>query len=186
MSIHLARVTNLSHRSGATLIEVMIASAIGTFIMAALASLIFYSTRSFAALTNYVDLDQKSRLALDLMTKDIRQSDKLSGFSSNRLDFVFGGGQAMGGGTVSFVYANKELVRLKTGEDKKVLLTECDSLLFSIYQRNPIGGTYDQWPVGDAGNCKVVQLHWICSRELMKQKANTESVQSAKIVIRRQ
>ena len=35
-------------------------------------------------------------------------------------------------------------------------------------------------------SCKLVQLHWICSRKIFGAKVNTESVQSAKVVIRKQ
>ncbi|MBI4659259.1 MAG: hypothetical protein HY735_10495, partial [Verrucomicrobia bacterium] len=55
-----------------------------------------------------------------------------------------------------------------------------------IYQRNPIGGTYDQYPTGAASTCKLVQLRWICSRKILGVAKNTESVQSAKVVIRKQ
>ena len=65
-------------------------------------------------------------------------------------------------------------------------MTECDYLRFAIFQRNPIGGTYDQYATASATNCKLVQLNWICSRTILGAKVNTESVQSAKIVIRRQ
>ena len=32
--------------------------------------------------------------------------------------------------------------------------------------------------------CKLVDLNWRCSRQILQQKVNTESVQTAKIVIR--
>ena len=57
---------------------------------------------------------------------------------------------------------------------------------FSLYQRNPINGTYDQYPTANPDTCKLVQLSWICSRNILGKKANTESVQSAKVVIRKQ
>ena len=66
------------------------------------------------------------------------------------------------------------------------LLKECNSLKFSIYQRNPITGTYDQYPTATPATCKLVQLKWVCSRDLIMARRNTESVQSAKIVIRKQ
>ena len=33
---------------------------------------------------------------------------------------------------------------------------------------------------------KVIDLSWVCSRSILGQKANTESVQTARIVIRKQ
>jgi len=66
-----------------------------------------------------------------------------------------------------------------------VLLSECDYLQFGIYQRNTISNTYDQFTTANPTTCKVVQLEWICSRKILGARLNTESVQSAKIVIRR-
>jgi len=81
----------------------------------------------------------------------------------------------------------KKLTRSKNGvEDAKPLLTECDFLKFSIFQRNPIGGSYDVYPTATTTTCKLVQLSWICSRQIFGLKVNTESVQSAKILIRKQ
>jgi len=171
------------HRSsGATLVEVLMASLIGSFVLIAIASLALFSGRSFAALTNYVELDAFSRNALDTMTKEIRQADRLRTYATNRIEFN------VTGGLLAYVYdANaKTLTRTKTGEPDRTLLKECDSLRFSIYQRNPIKGSYDKHGVATPGTCKVVQLHWVCSREIMRKKANTESVQSARIVIRKQ
>ena len=70
--------------------------------------------------------------------------------------------------------------------DAEPLLIECDYLHFGIFQRNPVGGTYDQYPAATPATCKLVQLRWLCSRDLIHSKFNTESVQSAKIVIRKQ
>jgi len=74
------------------------------------------------------------------------------------------------------------------GARSSVLLSNCTSLQFSIFQRNPIGGSYDQYPVDDPSRpdlCKLVQLTWVCQRSVMGRIANTESVQSAKVVMRK-
>jgi hypothetical protein len=70
--------------------------------------------------------------------------------------------------------------------DGKPLLEQCDYLKFSIFQRNPIGGTYDQYPAATPATCKLVQLTWICSRPIVGSGKNTECVQSAKVVIRKE
>ena len=166
-----------------TLVELLIATAIGSLVAAGLASLTFFTARSFSAMANYVDLDHRSRMALDTMSKEIRQASRVTQADSTSLTFEYDGGQ------LQYVYngAAKTLTRLKNGvPDAKPLLEECDSLTFSIYQRNPIGGTYDQYPTATATTCKLVQLRWICSRKILGVTKNTESVQSAKIVIRKQ
>ncbi len=169
---------------GFTLAEMMIASAVTSIFALAIASLMYYSGRSFAAIANYVELDHHSRIALDTMSREIRQTSQLTTNTATRLTF-----QDYDGGTLSYVYdsAAKILTRSKNGvADAQPLLTECDFLQFSIFQRNSVEGTYDQYPTATAATCKLVQLSWICSRKIFGIPKNTECVQSAKIVIRKQ
>jgi hypothetical protein len=162
----------------------MVALAIGSILSTGVAALIFYSNHSLAAMANYVDLDHRSRIALDTMSRSIRQARQLLSYDTTSLTF-----EDWDGGTLVFSYdpASKTLNRTKNGvSHSQPLLEECDYLQFSIYQRNPIGGTYEQFATATAATCKLVQLHWICSRKILGAKVNTESVQSAKIVIRKQ
>ena len=87
---------------------------------------------------------------------------------------------------LSFSYnaSTRMLIRTKNSINK-VLLTECDVLDFGLYHRNPIGGTYDQFPAATVATCKLIQVSWTCSRQVFGAKKNTESVQTAKIVIRK-
>lgn len=167
-----------------TLAELMVAMAIGSIVAMGLASLSFFTARSFAAMANYVDLDHRSRIALDTMSREIRQATRLTASTATSLTFT-----DFDGGTLQYVFdpQAKTLSRIKGGvAGGRPLLEECDSLNFSIYQRNPVGGTYDQYPAASASTCKLVQLRWVCSRKILGVAKNTESVQSAKIVIRKQ
>ena len=173
-----------SRQIGMTLIEVMVAVAISSIVLGGFAALIFYTGRSFAALANYVDLDATSRNALDTMSREIRQTKRLKAGTSTSLTFEDFDGKDL---VYEYDAVTRHLSRTKDGVvDDDPLLTECNFLEFKLYQRNPINGKYDQYPTANPDNCKVVQLRWVCSRDLIKQKWNTESVQSAKIVIRKQ
>jgi len=167
---------------GFTLIEMIVAAAIGGMIVAATAAIIVYSARSFAALWNYVELDQDSRNALDAMTRDIRQADSLNSWATNKIVLNFDGPKLM---TYEWNPNTEILIRIYEGETQ-TLLEGCKWLRFWIYQRTPIGGSYDQYPTATASTAKLVQVSWRCAREIMNAELNTESVQSAKIVIRRQ
>lgn len=168
-------------RAGVTLIEYLFAIGVGTLLAAVIVGLSISSSRNFAALANYSELTTSSLNALDQMTRDIRQSVKLTGYSSSQLTFSNGSNQP----PVVFTYSpgNRTLTR-QQGTSTKVLLTECDSLNFAIYQRNTVPGTYDQHPVASLSNCKVVAVDWSCSRSILGTKVNSEAGQSAKIVIR--
>ena len=172
------------HSLGASLVEYLFGLAIGGIVLAAAASMTLYTARSFAALENYSDLDDKSRNALDIMTRDIRQVTSLTTFATNRLDFL----DADGVSTLSFVYSpSARTLRRISGSDNTILLSECDNLTFAMFQRNPIAGTFDQFSnTLSEATCKLVQVNWTCSRSIMQGKVNTESVQTSKIVIRKQ
>jgi Tfp pilus assembly protein PilW len=169
--------------AGFTLVEMWISLALSTLLALVVVSFTMYTGKSFAGLSNYVDLESSSQQALDEMSRDIRQTKYLLSITTNELvfrdwDYI----------PLTFTYSpqSKTLVRTKGGV-KKVLLTECDFLCFSNYQRNPISGTYDQYPVSTSPtNTKLVSLTWICSRRVTGTKLNTESVQTAKIVIRKE
>src|SRR5688500_6165748 len=84
------KITSIKGRrsqSAMTLVELMVAVAICAVLLASLASLIFYTGRSFAALANYVDLDSTSRNALDTMSREIRQTRRLLSGTTNTLTF---------------------------------------------------------------------------------------------------
>jgi hypothetical protein len=178
-----ASINRFGPRSGAALLDLLVGSALASLVLAAVMSMNMFGSRSFAAMGNYVSLDQYSRNALDKMSKEIRQCNKLVGNDYNYLWF-----QDYDGGDLLYYYvpSSRILYRLKNWVfDAQPLLVQCDYLNFSIYQRNPILGTYDQYPAATPSTCKLVQMSWICSRPLIGAK-NTESVQSAKVVIRKE
>ena len=75
-------------RAGMTLPEVMVALGISSLALLVVATLTFFSARSFVAIGNYVDLDNTSRKAVDVMTKEIRQAKALSGYGVGTLTFM--------------------------------------------------------------------------------------------------
>ena len=123
-----------------------------------------------------------SRLALDSLTRDIRQASNLQRITSTEIALT-----DSDGGTLTFTYdaTAQTLTRTKNGV-AKTLLTDCESLTFQSFQRNPIGGTYDQYATADAATCKLISVRWVCARRVLGQIRNSESVQTAKVVIRNQ
>jgi hypothetical protein len=90
---------------------------------------------------------------------------------------------------VTFTYSPADKNLVVTGLDgaKKVLLDGCDYFDFQIFQRTSMSGVYDQYPItADEAAAKIVQVSWVCSKSLIGSLINSESVQSAKIVIRKQ
>ena len=162
-----------------TLVELLVALGIGGLLMMAVASMAMFSSKSLAGLYNYVDLCSANRLALDKMTREIRQTQRLSAFTTNKLTFVDYDGTNL---VYHYFPADRVLMRSKNGIDD-TLLTGCDNLTFTLFQRNTLKGTFDQGTTNL--DSKVINVNWTCSRSILGNRVNTEPAQSAKIVVRK-
>lgn len=159
----------------------MVAVAITGLTFAALGSFTLYSGRSFAAIWNYVDMEQKSQVAIDTMSREIRNTKQVEAYATNWISFRHIDGKLL---TYSWLPASRQLVRVKEGEDKTVLLKECSELSFTVWQRSPIKGTWDNYTTATLTNSKLVNVKWRCARRILGIAMNSESVQTSKIVIR--
>lgn len=171
-----------SRETGALLVENLMGIGIAALVLLALVSIWMLSGRSVVAFANYVDLDSANRIAMDTLTRDIRECNRVTSFATNSLSV-----QDSTGASITFSYSSsqKTLIRTRNGVSK-TLLTGCDSLRFNIAQRNPVNGSYDVYPTATAADAKVVNVTWNCGRTILGNRANTENVQTARIVIRRQ
>ena len=165
------------------LIELLFGIAISGMVLAQICLIWYYSSRSFVAQLNYVDMDQISQRTLDTLTREIRQTRALTYYASNKVVF-----RDSDGLDLTYEFADRQLTRTKSnvnGGRPAVLLRECESGSFSIFQRNPIEGRYDQYPANSAATCKLVEVRWKCKRKLIPTAPETtEVMHSAKIVIR--
>ena len=169
-----------SKTRGMTLVELMVATGVGSLVLASIMTVFVTSNRTFVSMGNYVAMEQSSRNALDQMTRDIRKSKNLISFSTNQLVFNYLG-------TTNLVYRYdpeaRQLTQWKTGGTTNVLLSNCDSLKFSMYNSIPqAGGTFTNTTVVAQG--KSISVAWRCSRTILGKKVNTEDMQEAQIVIR--
>jgi type II secretory pathway pseudopilin PulG len=176
-----SRITYTRQRSAAfTLVELMIATALGLLGTAAVLSYILFSARSTAALENYFDLNLHTQLAVDQMSQQIRQVQKLIACSTTNLTF-----QDCDGGVLEYNYdpVGQVLTRTKNSA-RQTLLTGCSSLQFSLYQRTPLSNTFEAYSTSTSTNTKVIQLSWNCFRSAGVGRTNTQGTASALVVIR--
>lgn len=169
--------------AGFLLSETMFGMGVLMLLVFAVIAFSIFSARSFAALFNYVDLDDKNRIAIDRITRDVRQSNRVKEASATRLVLEDADGDDV-------IYAYDPVARILTRTENSVVitnLTECDRLTFDLAQRNTKSNSFDVYPVATTPETiKVVNVAWLCSRSLLGNKENTESVQTARIVIRKQ
>ena len=191
VSFHSAR-RRLQH--GMTLVEVMIATGLGSMVLGALSLFTMYGARSSVAVINYTDLDAKSRYALDVISREVRQANALLDYQPNLpVKYLTLTNSDQGTSIkITFDSTARTLTLDKTGQTTQTNLTECESWGFNLYQRTPwvTGTNVTFYPsTNSAGNvdislCKLINLSWKCSRSILGNKVNTESVQSAQIVLR--
>jgi len=169
-------------RAGFLLPETIIASAIVAIMVLAIVSFMFFSGRSFAALFNYVDLNDDNRVAIDQMTRDVRQARRVVSYQNNIMSL-----ENLDGTQIVYTHdPNAGTLVRQEGGVRRVLLNDCENLTFTMGQRNAVGGTYEVFPAATAATAKVINVSWVCSRTIFGSKQNSESVQTARIVIRKQ
>ncbi|MEY2407448.1 MAG: hypothetical protein QOF48_118 [Verrucomicrobiota bacterium] len=158
----------------------MVALGLTAIVAIVLVTISLTTGRTLSEMFNYIDLDHYNRIALDTMSRDLRQVRYLSGYTTNSIRFV-----DQNSNSLSFAYSatNRLLVRVQGGVTN-TLLRDCDFLEFGVFQRTPQSNSFELYASTDITNCKVVSVKWSCSRSLFGLKANTEQGQTARIVIR--
>jgi hypothetical protein len=165
--------------------ETLVAAGLFGVASAALCTVYAFSTRSFASLANYAQLDQINRVALDTLTKEIRQARVVTDVTSNSISFINGDRQSV---IYNFDAGTKKLVRYINGTSH-TLLSDCNLINFDVYQRNNISNTFDQYPAATNNwneYVKVIRLTWKASRTIPAGPSVSENVQTARVVIRKQ
>ena len=162
--------------------------------MAAVAFMTLYGSRTSVSVANYTDLETKSRYALDLISREIRQSQAVLSLQTNLPVKSFTLTNADQAATIKLSYDSgaRTVTLQKTGQSDLVVLKECDRWDFALYQRSPLFtatnvifyGATNSAGVTDTKLCKLISLSWKCSRFVTGQNLNTESVQAAQVVLR--
>ena len=177
-------------KTGWTLVELMVATGIFSISGLALATIFLFCVRSFAAMTNYATLDKCNRHAMDIVTSEIRQAQKVLNYSSNATSTSL---TILNGGGVNVTYAFDSTKQQFTRNDgnNAVLLTNCNLVAFGLFVRPPASNSFDMYPLSTGSNwqqqVKTIQLTWKTSMNICPTaQINSEDVQTACIVIRKQ
>jgi Tfp pilus assembly protein PilW len=171
--------------SGMTLVEMLITVGLGTIVIGMIWMVYVFGLRSFAAMSNYAEMDGKSRQAVDLMLREIRSADKVLTAQSSGSSRTLTVADTAGSETNTFQWSSGSglLTWSKTGQAARTLLTGCDDWSFTLYLRvaDSNGNFY---VTSDPGTCKLINMAWKCSRNNILKKINTESVVTAEVVLR--
>lgn len=195
MKRHTNNLARSRQPSGMTLIETVVAGAIASIVLMVAGVLALYGLRSFAAMGNYTELDAQSRNALDQISYDVRHATQVLSYQSaiSNKSLVLSNSLRIPPMTIRYTWDgnSRTLACEKNDQSEVVYLTGCDAWDVEFYHRTPqpgpmmmflpaTNGTGDL----DAPAVKMIAMTWKCSRPLMGEKRNTESVQTAQIVLR--
>ena len=168
-------------RRGFTIVEYLIASAIGVMVMGAAMSLWAYSGKTCASLFAYIDLTGTSARALDRVSQQVRNARRIQSCSATQVVLL----QLDGRTNVLGYNAGAQTLTSTLEGRTTILLTECTNFQFAIYQRTPMSNSMELYNNGFATNsARVVRMQWTCKRQLTGDQDNLETQVSAKVVIR--
>ena len=177
--------------AGFTMVEMMVAIGLTAVLLSSLMGLYVSGLLSFAAMGNYQNLEVKSYYALDTLSREIRNSNLVIGYVTNQSLTLSNSYARNGAGQINIITydSTAQIVTLqRTGQPTMTNLTGCDSWGFNLYTRAPDTNSFSTNIVftvaTNASACKLVQMSWKCSRTILGSKLNTESVQTAQIVLR--
>ncbi len=180
-------------RRGFSLVEMMFAIGVGVVVIGAVVALSIIAAQNFAATANYVQMDDQSRNAVDQISREVRNATSLAAFSTSNPQYLQLTNTTLGSGATIICDTNAgTLVLQRTGQSDKTLLTGCKSFNFQLFNRAPNPTNYTFSPSTDVNGqltnkfCKVINMNWTCSRNILGSKFQTEIVQTAQVVLRNQ
>jgi Tfp pilus assembly protein PilV len=177
--------------SAMSLLELMVALGLGVLVLSVVLVLTVFAARTFIALGNYSNLDQQSRLGADNMTREMRQATAVVAWQTNANSRSLTLTNAIQGYGVRYWWdsTSRNLMMRKSNEGAdRGVLTGCDRWDFALWQRTPQPNlTNVFYPALAPAQCKLVDMTWKCSRAVVSTTLlNTETVQTAQIVLRNQ
>ncbi len=184
MNLRFHTLSNSARRRGFTLVETMVALGLATLVLAYVMVVFVSGVTNFTGLGNYASLTGQSRLALDLMSRDIREATQIVGYQTSPTKTLTLT-NAFEGTAVTYTWdpTTGFLSCAKTGQPTRTLLAGCQAWDFSFYQRTPNDG-WTFYPTTDLTQCKLINMSWKCARTVVGQRQNTENVTTAQVVLR--
>jgi len=178
-----------------SLVEMLVSIGIGVVVIGVVVALSIVTAWHFNATSNYAQMDDQSRNALDKISKEVRNSTSLVAYNStaNPMYLQLTNANGPDGATITYDATAGKLYLAKPGLATVTLLTQCDSFSFTLFNRYPLlsSNTFSfysstNFTTGliDPTFTKVINMTWKCSRTLLGSKLNTEIVQTAQVVLR--
>lgn len=168
-----------------TLLEMMISVAVAAVILAAIASTYIFASRTLDATANYAELDRQSRNALDQITSALRQAGAITNMTSTTIWMTSDTNAGSPYPMMLNWHSNTSTLEYTVNNVTNVLLKGCAFAKFSYFKRNPSNDTTMLFFTSNIpSETKVVVMDWICKKTNSLTLTDSESVQTAKVVLR--
>ncbi len=170
---------------GTGLVELMVSVGIGSLVLASAVTMFISGQANFTGLGNYADLSNESRLALDRMSRDLREATQVTGWQTNAAGAILTVTNSLKGVQTSYTWdaSTGVIYCSQTGQADKAYLTGCDFWTCSFYQRTP-NNNWTFYPANNLSACKLINMSWKCSRSVAGRRRNTENMVTAQVVLR--
>jgi hypothetical protein len=165
-------------QSASSLIEVVVTLGVMGLIAGAFGAFLYSAGVNLMNIFTYASMDTANQHAINMMTREIRLADRVTGVSTGSLTVAYTNG-------VSITYAHfprQRTVVRSSGGKTTTLLRDCDAVKFTLGKQSTNG--FEVFvPVSNVSEAKVVDFSWRCSKAIARTVASDEMT-SAKIVIR--
>jgi prepilin-type N-terminal cleavage/methylation domain-containing protein len=136
----LSRASSRVHcRKAFTLVEILIASAIGALVLGAILTTYVYCMKGFAAISNYAEIHEAGRITMDWFARDMRGVNAVTFWSSTNLVVTVptasgSSGNVTSSKTVSYVFKGGALYRADSSTgNTDMMATNIYQLTFALY-----------------------------------------------------
>lgn len=176
-----------------TLAEVLIASTLSVLVMSAVMSSVFLITRSGYAVEQYADMEEQSRVSLEIFGRDVRMAQSVTWVDANTITLTIPlttEGSATTQHTYFYKPTTHEFWRTADGKDQ-LLISGINTLTLSGYQltgdpvftaSTPPTTPFD-WQVAGTST-KQLELSVSSSRQQGIQIQTSQKIISARFILR--
>jgi prepilin-type N-terminal cleavage/methylation domain-containing protein len=131
----------LQTRSGFTMVEMMMGSAIGVIVMAGVFTTYILCLKQFRAISNYAEIHRDGRKSVDQFSQDFRGVRSISSYNASNLVVIIPTafsttGSAISNKTVTYAVNKGALWRTDSSTGKTSMLsTNISTLTFSLFDK---------------------------------------------------
>jgi prepilin-type N-terminal cleavage/methylation domain len=167
-----------SRRAGFTLTELLVASVLGSLVLAGVLTAFLFFCRTGVRMGHYAEMERQSRVVLQRFGQDAREAKAVAWVNANTLKLTHDGGE------VTYVYdsARRRLTRTPAGGSESELVSGIADFRFRAY--DAAGAALTLTAANASQNTKMVQIDIDLARNPVAAASTGAQAVSARYVLR--